>query len=70
TVLFVEDDKAIKSTFSKELSNKVSELIISDNADDGYSKYDEFKPDIILIDITMPKVSSLELAKKIRTIDD
>ena len=36
------------------------------NGDSGYQIYREFKPDLVLTDVVMPKMSGLEFVRKIR----
>ncbi len=70
TFLYVEDDKTVQNTFARQLEKNIGELYLANNGQDGYDKYLKFKPDIILTDIQMPKVTGLEMIKKIRSIDD
>ncbi len=70
TLLYVEDDKAVQDTFARQLEKKVGTLYLASNGQEGYDKYLEFKPDIILTDINMPEVTGLEMAKKIRSHDN
>ncbi len=70
TLLYVEDDKAVQEIFSKQLDKRVGTLLCASDGQEGYELYMKHKPDIILTDIQMPKVSGLEMAKKIRIIDN
>jgi len=70
TVLYVEDDIETQKLYSKNLSKKVKELFVASDGQEGYEKYLEHKPDIIITDIQMPIVSGLKMTKKIRTIDE
>lgn len=70
TLLYVEDDSSIQEIFSKLLKKRVGKLYTANNGQEGYDKYLEHKPDIILTDINMPEVTGLEMAKKIRAIDN
>jgi len=65
-LLYVEDEESVREILSKKLERFVKELYVAKDGEDGYSKYLEFKPDIILTDITMPKLNGIEMSKKIR----
>jgi len=69
TILYVEDEKDVREKFEKFLSRIVNNVITAQDGYDGYQKYSLSKPDIIITDIRMPKVTGLEMAKKIREYD-
>jgi len=70
TLLYVEDDIPTQKLYAKNLSKKVKELFVAKDGQEGYEKYLEHKPDIIITDIQMPIVTGLEMTKRIRTIDN
>ena len=39
------------------------------DGDNGYEAYRQFKPDLVFTDVVMPKMSGLELVRKIREAD-
>ena len=61
TVL-IADDSLFMRTWLKDMLEKSMFTVITE-AKDGYEaikKYKEFTPDIVLLDITMPKVNGLK----------
>jgi len=68
-LLYIEDDKDIQEIYLNLLQEYVGEILCANDGEEGYEKYLLFKPDIILLDINMPKVDGLTLAKKIREVD-
>lgn len=68
-LLYVEDEEVTRGLLSKRLERMVNKLYIAEDGNDGYEKYLEFKPDLILTDVTMPKLNGIEMSKKIREID-
>ncbi len=68
-LLYIEDDKDIREIYLNLLQEHIGEIHCANDGEEGYTKYLEVKPDIILLDINMPKVDGLTLATKIREID-
>lgn len=70
-ILIVEDSKFAQMVtaglFSQDFPDV--ELILADNGMDGYDKFLQSSPDIIITDLLMPCMSGQELVKKIREID-
>lgn len=69
TILFVEDEKAIRENYVKYLELFYKHVYEADNGEDGYKIYKEKKPDILIVDIHLPKMSGLEMLQKIRQND-
>ncbi len=69
SLLLVEDDVVIRSIYKQILTKHIENVIIAVDGEDGYSKYLETNPDLILTDIKMPKMNGLDMVKKIRIND-
>jgi len=69
TLLYIEDDRDIQSIYALQLENLVDKIIYAGDGQEGYELYLLHKPEIILLDINMPKLDGISLAKKIREID-
>jgi len=70
SVLLVEDDRLSKVLYSNFLSKIVEKVYLAKNGVEGIEQFNEFQPDLVLSDIKMPKMDGLEMAKKIREIDE
>jgi len=70
SVLYVEDEEGIREIFSHILKKFVKKLYIACDGKDGLKKFEKFKPDIIITDIQMPKMTGIEMIEKIRKIDE
>jgi DNA-binding response OmpR family regulator len=69
TLLYIEDDKDIQEIYRSLLEEWVEHVHCASDGEEGYAKYLSLQPDIILLDINMPKIDGLSLAKKIREVD-
>jgi len=69
SLLYIEDDKDIQMMYLDLIEAHVDEVYVAYDGVEGYELYLEKNPDIILLDINMPKLDGLSLAKKIRELD-
>jgi DNA-binding response OmpR family regulator len=70
SILYAEDDKTIRDNFIILLQDMFRDVYIADNGKDTLRLYIEKKPDILLLDIRMPVIDGLEVAKQIRKNDE
>lgn len=70
-VLLVEDDLTL-GTLLKDYFTEVKELEVewAKNGEEAIKVFPKFHPDIIILDIMMPKMDGFETAKHIRKIDE
>jgi DNA-binding response OmpR family regulator len=69
TILCVEDEYIIRNGIVNTLSYYFKEVYEASNANDGYDIYAEYKPDLILSDIEMPKRNGISMVEQIRKDD-
>ncbi|MCH4890689.1 response regulator [Acidaminobacter sp. JC074] len=68
-ILFVEDDEIQRNELFVYLSRRVHKVYTAKNGEEGFEKYLQIKPDIIITDLRMPKMGGLELVEKVRSED-
>jgi DNA-binding response OmpR family regulator len=66
TVLAVEDDPAILRGLSDNLRFEGYEVITAPDGETGYRLQAEKRPDLILLDLMLPRMSGLEFCRKLR----
>ena len=66
TVLVIEDHHDMQIILKRFLEEKAYQVITADNAEIGLEKFEEVKPDIILMDIMLPGMSGFEATRLIR----
>lgn len=66
TVLYVEDNEANRKIVRLLLANTTYNLIEAYDGEAGVAKALEARPDLILMDIQLPKISGLEAIRRLR----
>ncbi|RXJ70365.1 DNA-binding response regulator [Halarcobacter ebronensis] len=69
-MLFVEDEVNISKLLKDALGEYFYSFTMANNGEEGLSKFEKIKPDIVITDIMMPKLDGLEMTKKIRQLDE
>jgi len=64
-ILLVEDEELLRKMYRKKLE-LAFEVETAADGEEGLAKAREFKPDLILLDIVMPKLNGIGVLKKIK----
>ena len=67
SVLIVEDELALRESFQFLLQNLFAEVETAEDGQEALNKMDERDYDIVLTDLSMPRMSGLRLVDTIRT---
>jgi two-component system alkaline phosphatase synthesis response regulator PhoP len=70
SVLVVDDEIHIQTVVAIKLRNNGFNVITANDGQEGYEKALEHKPDIIVSDFQMPKLTGIEMIEKIRGESD
>ena len=65
-ILLVDDDRLMVKMYQGKFEDDGYEVAVATNGELGIDKALEFKPDLILLDIMMPKVNGLEMLKRLK----
>ncbi len=65
-ILLVEDDNALASVYETRLQAEGFDLKRVPNGEDALAAATQYKPDLILLDVMMPKVSGFDVLDIIR----
>jgi DNA-binding response OmpR family regulator len=69
-LLLAEDEAALGQIIKESLETRDFDVILCENGDVAFNKYQSESPDILVLDVMMPKKDGFTLAKDIRAIDD
>ncbi|MDD5071654.1 MAG: response regulator [Patescibacteria group bacterium] len=65
-ILIIEDEEALSGVLSSKLKKNGFEALIAVDGEDGLKKIEEWKPDLILLDIVMPKINGYEVLEELQ----
>jgi len=66
TILYAEDEESLRHSVAQTLELFFDKVIQASNGEEALELFFEHNPDVLLLDICMPKCNGLELLKKIR----
>lgn len=66
-ILIVEDEREISDLVRDYLKDEGFEVLIAYDGEQGLKSYNQFKPDLAILDIMLPKIEGTEIARVIRS---
>ena len=69
TLLYVEDDKELREQFMRILKPKFKEIYEASDGLEALEQYEQYSPDMMLVDINLPKIDGLEVIERVRKHD-
>jgi len=70
TILFVEDESALQKTFGDILKQEGYEMIPALDGEIGLRLAKENRPNLILLDLILPKIHGFDVLKKLKEDSD
>jgi len=67
SILYAEDDKAVQKSTAEYLQRYFKEVYVASDGAEALALYQKCQPLVVMLDITMPRIDGLEVAKQIRT---
>lgn len=65
-ILIIEDDMFLRSLIGRKLENDGYQTEMAMDGEEGLIKVDKAKPDLILLDIILPKMNGFEVLERIK----
>lgn len=69
TILLAEDEPALGQIIKESLETRAFEVLLCDNGDKAMDVYKKQHPELLVLDVMMPKKDGFTLAKEIRATD-
>ncbi len=69
TILYAEDNPESRENYAFILQEYFDKVYLASDGEEALMLYQEYKPDMLLLDIKMPKVNGIDVAKQIREED-
>lgn len=70
--ILIVDDSRTSRRMLRQILEEAGHTIVGEsvNGEEGYLKYKELKPDLVTLDITMPKLDGIEALQLIKKFDE
>lgn len=69
SVLFIDDEKVVIDIMKEVLPMLFKEAYYALDGEEGINQYKIYNPDIIITDLSMPKLDGIEMIKRIKLIN-
>lgn len=66
TILIIEDDLSVRTLLQKSLSAKGYSVLVADDGLSGLTSLEGVSPDLIIVDIMMPRLDGMTFVKAIK----
>ena len=70
TILLAEDEPALGMIIKESLETRNFKVFLCENGEKAFEVYKSNQPELLVLDVMMPKKDGFTLAKEIRTLDD
>ena len=66
TILIIDDDAVFQKTIKTKLEGLSYKVTLASDGEDGLSMVETDRPDLILLDIMMPKMNGIDFLKQLK----
>lgn len=66
TILIVDDNKQIASILAEYAKKEGYSAVLASDGEDALIKFESLKPDLLLLDVMMPKLDGFEVCRQVR----
>ena len=66
TILIIEDEEAIQGVVKAFLEDEGYHIVLASDGLEGMEKFREYHPDLILLDLMLPKMNGFSVCEAIR----
>ena len=69
-ILVVDDEKLICWSLNQTFTKSGHLVVAAMSGEEGLKSFQEFRPDIVLLDINLPDANGLEMLKQIKQVNE
>jgi DNA-binding response OmpR family regulator len=69
-ILLVDDDLTLREMYDERLKDEGFTIVQASNGEEALAKAHELKPNVILLDIMMPKINGFDVLKQLKEDPD
>lgn len=69
-ILLVDDDLTLREMYDERLKSEGFEIVQASNGEEAIAKAHELKPNVILLDVMMPKINGFDVLKQLKEDPD
>lgn len=69
-VLIVDDESLVRRSLKKAFTRKGHEVAEAENGLEGETRWTEFKPDVVVLDVLMPGLTGPQLMERMAGVTD
>lgn len=69
-ILVVDDERQITRMLRASLQSSGYEVLVANNGAEGFTRFENDRPDLIITDLAMPEMDGLELTQAVRRVSE
>lgn len=69
-LLIIEDDRIIGNIYSKKFAAEGFNVEVAEDGQTGWERISGFRPDIVLLDLMLPKLNGLDILARVRALPE
>ena len=68
-ILIIDDEKVVLDSCTQILKDEPHEVAVASDGSRGLELVEEFRPDLVFVDLKMPGISGFEVLEKVQEVD-
>ena len=65
-ILLIDDDPVLLKLYSTKLTSDSHQVVVASNGEEGLAKLTQFNPQLIILDLLMPKINGFAFLKNLK----